>query len=246
MGLTQVLSVEDVKANMPYFVEWRPALWTPAVRWLIDDPKRFAGKSVLDLGCRYGRMSCFFGLLGATVTGVELEGVSLEKAWAEADRWHLGHRVQFLNYDGNPLNIPGDGYDFIFTKSVLVVVPELDTFLVALSHKLNSGGELMMAENLAGGAFLNFLRRVIIHRRWRDLEDNFHGIDAAFLDTVGQVFDISAFRTYYGLVGTIRAWKESVGGPVNLSLVGLPHANRASKYDVNNGILGVVDQWRTR
>jgi hypothetical protein len=57
------------------------------------------------------------------------------------------------------------------------------------------------------GAFLNFLRRAIIHRRWHDLEDSFHGIDVAFLDTVGQVFDIIAYRTYYGLVGAIRAYK---------------------------------------
>lgn len=202
--------------NLSYFVEWRPALWAPAVRWLIEDPKRFAGKRVLDLGCRHGRMSCFFGLLGAEVTGVELECVSLEKAWEEADRWHVRDRVQFINYDGNPLNIPGPDYDFVFTKSVLVVVPELDKFLAALSNKLNSGGELIMAENLAGGPLLNLLRRAIIHRHWHGFEDQFHGVDANFLATVGRTFDIVALRAYYGLVASIRAHKKPCDGQIHL------------------------------
>jgi SAM-dependent methyltransferase len=202
------LNIEDVKANLSYFVEWRPALWAPAVNWLIGDPMRFAGKRVLDLGCRYGRMSCLFGLLDATVTGVELEGVSLARAWREVDHWNLRGQVQFFNYDGHPLNIPGRDYDFILTKSVLVVVPNLDRFLFALSHKLRADGELMMAENLAGGAFLNFLRRVITHRRFQGLEDRFHGVDADFLAMLSQTFDIIGFKTFYGIVSAIRGQKK--------------------------------------
>src|SRR5437763_8245269 len=69
----------SVLARLPYFVDWRPRLWVPTVRWLLGDPARFQGKTVLEFGCRSGRMSCLFGLLGAQVLGVELPDVSLEK-----------------------------------------------------------------------------------------------------------------------------------------------------------------------
>jgi SAM-dependent methyltransferase len=200
-----------VDAKLSYFVEWRPALWTPAVRWLIGAPERFRGKRVLDLGCRYGRMSCLFGLLGADVTGVELEDVSLERARQEAIHWNVAHRVQFVQYNGDPLNIPGFDYDFVFTKSVLVIVPQLSQFLVALADRLKPGGELMMAENFAGSRELAWLRRVLIHRLWSGFDDQFHGVDSDFLATVAQTFDIVAWKCYFGLVASISARKKSRG-----------------------------------
>ena len=89
-------------ACLPYFVEWRPRLWVPAVRWLLGDPARFQGKKVLEMGCGSGRMSCLFGWLGAQVLGVDLPGVSLEQARREAERLGVGERVRFLNCSADP------------------------------------------------------------------------------------------------------------------------------------------------
>ncbi len=209
MGLYN--SAKDINLSYPtlsYFVEWRPLLWTPAVKWLIGDPKRFIGKRVLDLGCRSGRMSCLFGLLGASVTGLELNQVSLHEAWEEAKRWNLIGQVHFEHYDGNPSHIPGDNYDFIFTKSVLVVIDDLGTFLPGLALKLSRDGELLAAENLTGGRFLKFVRRYFIHRRWRGFESRFHGVDLKFLTILNEVFKIVELKRYYGLVIAIRARKR--------------------------------------
>ena len=162
-------------------------------RWstLIDDPTRFTGRTVLDLGCRHGRMSSLFGLLGATVLGVELEGVPLEKAWEEVGRWNVDDRVSFMSYDGNPLNIPGEKYDYIFAKSVLVVVPDLKSFLPRLASKLKGNGELIAAENLAGGNCLSLIRRYWTHHGYSSPEDGFTGVDRRFLDTVNSAFEIT-------------------------------------------------------
>lgn len=190
--------------DLPYFIEWRPMLWTPAVNWLLGNKERFKGKRVLDLGCRYGRMSSLFGLLGAHVLGVEIERVSLDRAREEADRWKVSDKVSFTHYDGNPLHIDGHDYDFIFTKSVLVVVPKLDEFLNSLSKKLASGGEIMMAENISGGTALNAVRKLIIHRDW-GFKDHFHGVNDHFILAVRNAFTIMERRNYYGLVAAIRA-----------------------------------------
>ena len=184
-------------------------LWTPAVRWLIGDTRRFVGKRVLDLGCGHGRMSCLFGLLGATVQGVDLEPTNVAKAREEANRWNLGDRVQFAKCDSEPLHLPGSGYDFVFTKSVLVVVPVVDTFMAGLSQKLKPGAELMLAENLSGSGFLKMLRFGVLHRRDRGFErSSFHGVDQSFLIALGRRFDVVEYKKYYGLVAAIRARKR--------------------------------------
>ena len=194
--------------NLPYFIEWRSMLWTPAVRWILGDPGRFDGKRVLELGCRHGRMSCLFGLMGAEVLGVELNGVSLDVAWQEVDHWDLRNRVSFLHYDGNPSNIKEEGFDYVFSKSVLVVVPDIDRFLTSLLPKLSEGSELMLVENLDGGKFYYFIRRYLIHRQWKDFKDRFHGVDKDFIAQVSGLFSVPEIRNYYGIVAAIRALKK--------------------------------------
>jgi len=77
--------------------------------------------------------------------------VRIKKARAEAPRWGLSDRVSFATYDGNGANIPGADYDYVFTKSVLVVVPDVEGLLHQIRGTLKPGGELLSAENLAGG-----------------------------------------------------------------------------------------------
>ena len=72
--------------NLPRFLE-------DAVRtdtswhgfYLKNFAQQIAGKKVLELGCRTGRMSSLFGLLGAEVVGVDLPNVCLKAAQREAD-----------------------------------------------------------------------------------------------------------------------------------------------------------------
>jgi SAM-dependent methyltransferase len=191
-------------AHLPYFVHWRPRLWGPAVRWLLGDAARFRGKRVLEIGSRTGRMACLFGLLGAEVLGVDLPGVSLDGARREAERWGVGDRVRFLNYDGDPATLPEGKFDFVFTKSVLVLIPDRERFLPALAARMRESGELLAAENVAGGPVLNFLRRAVIHRG-REFVKRSHGVDPAFLAAVDSAFDLVEHRSFFWLVTAIRA-----------------------------------------
>jgi SAM-dependent methyltransferase len=196
----------SVLARLPYFVDWRPRLWVPTVRWLLGDPARFQGKTVLELGCRSGRMSCLFGLLGAEVLGVDLPSVSLEPARQEAVLAGVTDRVRFRNYSGDPATLPEANFDFVFTKSVLVMISPLQPFIAAVALKLKPDGQLLAAENLAGGWLVQFLRRVNMHPcRGKLFRDRFHAVDAAFLATLTESFTIIEQRTSSWLVAGIRA-----------------------------------------
>jgi SAM-dependent methyltransferase len=190
---------------LPYFVHWRPRIWGPAVRWLLDDPGRFQGKKVLDIGSRTGRMACLFGLLGAEVVGVDLLGVPLDGARREAERWGVTDRVRFINYNGDPATLPEGDFDFAFTKSVLVMIPTLESFLAGLALAMRPDGELLAVENVAGGPLLNFLRRAFIHRGRKNFFDRFRGVDDAFLAKVEQSFEIMEAQSYCRLVTALRA-----------------------------------------
>jgi hypothetical protein len=142
-------------------------------------------------------MSCLFGLLGATVVGVDLPHVSLNEAWSEVDRWNLQGRVSFHTYDGSPGHIPGGDYDYIFTKSVLVVIPELEDFLAGLAVKMTPNGELLAVENMVGGRLLSLIRW------WRGYM--LSGVDNDFLCMVNRVLTVTELKTYYGSVAAVRA-----------------------------------------
>jgi SAM-dependent methyltransferase len=200
----------DFINNLAYFVEWKPWIWKPAILYLIDDPNRFINKNVLELGCGKGRLSCLFGLLGANVTGIELEGKSLEVAIAEAGKWNISDRVHFSTYNGDPATLPG-GYDFVLTKSVFITIPSLETFLERLYPKINSSGELLLAENLPFDMFLHRFHREIVrfikgYKRQGLIGFN-HGVNAHFMSILQKSFHIIRLKKFYGLVAAITARK---------------------------------------
>jgi 2-polyprenyl-3-methyl-5-hydroxy-6-metoxy-1,4-benzoquinol methylase len=194
--------------RLAYFVEWRPRLWAPAIRWLLGDPARFQGKKVLEVGCRDGRMSSLFGLLGAEVLGVDLPDVCLKSARLEAAAAGVGNRVRFQNYNGDPDSLRETEFDFVFSKSTLIMISDLKSFVAALSTKLKPGGELLLAENLAGGFMMQLIRRVVHRRRGKLLLDRIHGLDPAFLETLGTVFTITEQQNFFWLVAAIRAQRR--------------------------------------
>jgi 2-polyprenyl-3-methyl-5-hydroxy-6-metoxy-1,4-benzoquinol methylase len=154
-------------------------------------------------------MSCLFGLLGAEVLGLELPDVCLKSARREAESAGVSDHVRFLNYSGDPASLPEGDFDFVFSKSVLVMIPDLKPFVAALASKLKPGGELLLAENLAGGLWMQLIRRVIAQqRRGKSFRERFHGVDAAFLATLGTAFEMAERQNFSWLVAAIRAHRR--------------------------------------
>jgi len=64
--------------SLRYPVKWRPHLWLRPLKYALGDPARFSGWRVLDLGCRFGKMACWFAAQGAIVDGVDVSSSLLK------------------------------------------------------------------------------------------------------------------------------------------------------------------------
>jgi len=147
------------------FVEWGGPVWEQQVaiglKWLGD----LAGMRVLDIGTRYGGMATYLALHGAHVTGLETVAEPLEQARARALALGVADSVNLLTYSGDPADLP-KGFDIVFTKSTLVVMPDLDLAAQGIAASLIPGGRLLAVENARGPLPLH-IARVARHRTLR-------------------------------------------------------------------------------
>ena len=181
------------KSDLRWCAEWHPYLWSGALEKVLGDPGRFRGRRVLELGARSGRMACWFGLQGARVLGLDLEHCDLEPATSYARDLGMGDSVRFANYDGNLFRLDPGEWDFVFTKSVLVVMPVSDA-IPGIRRLLVGGGEYLACENMHLPFGLNRLRRY--HRA---------GFTQRHLELLRRHFSEVRFRRHWGLVAALVA-----------------------------------------
>ncbi len=152
---------------LDYFVEWGTPQWQHLIDWSFTE---FLGKDltnlkVLDIGTRYGKMACLFALLGAKVTGVDIHLDYLQSARLEAQRLKVQDSTCFLQYDGYLSIFGSEMFDIVFTKSVLVLVNELDAYLQDIRRILKPEGKFVFVENGYGNVLLHKMR-ALRHRSW--------------------------------------------------------------------------------
>lgn len=195
--------------RLPYCLEWRQWLWhKPAVR-LLAPFERFKGKRVMEIGARFGKMSCLLAAAGAQVTGVDVWAPSLPVAQEEARKWGVAHRTQFVIYDGEPANLPAGPFDIIFSKSVIVLTnrARVHELLQAFKQRLAPGGVGLFLENSNNWLF-DKVRRYIVHRDEKRYAKQSWGFFPRDLDQFKDEFGSVKARRHLGLV-----WDLQVGGP---------------------------------
>ena len=146
--------------DLAYFSEWGGRSWQALIRTGIGElqgKNSLKGAELLEIGAGTGKMAILFSLLGANVTGIETQEQSLAVAQEEAKKWNAS-RVKFIAYNGDLDMFPDESFDIIFTKSVLVIVPNLGDFLEKISRKLRPNGQAVFIENGRGNVFLHALR----------------------------------------------------------------------------------------
>ena len=181
-------------------VEWRQWLWTAPVRWLIGPPQRFSGARVLDMGCCHGGMSRYFASLGATVDAVDVDAGAIEAARARTRAFAFEQRIRYMNYTGDIESLEPRAYDFVFTKSVLVILGDPANALFGISRRLKPAGCYLAAENLRGGRLTHMIRKRL-HPRW----NNDSGIVTSHFDLFRRNFRNVRSRRYWGAVVAIEA-----------------------------------------
>ena len=200
--------------DMDVFIEWRPWLWREPVLAALGDLRWLHGKRVLDLGCRYGRMTAFFALCGAEAVGVDLHAEGLTRASEIARQWQVQDRTRFIAYDGNPAALTEGPFDLIFTKSVLISIPNLEEFLASIHTALAPDGRIVFVENVRGGAAAMWLRRNVIHRGRGKYLDRYHGITRAQIPLFQRQFDEILIRRRRCVIYTITGRKHATHGPI--------------------------------
>jgi SAM-dependent methyltransferase len=189
------------RLSLDYFVGWGgPPVVQLVKRALETLGTDLTGLRVLDIGFGHGQMSCLFALLGAQVVAVDTHDVTLPEAEAEAKRWGVSERIEFTRYSGDPGTIQQADFDIAFTKSVLLLVPELEVFLRALSTKLRPRGHVAFIENGFHNP-LGILGRRIVHWLRHNQASDYPGVSMynwhlpaylspARINIVRNVFDV--------------------------------------------------------
>jgi len=202
----QILDTADALRRLDYCLEWRPWLWRQAAINLLSPFEQFRGKRVLEVGARFGKMSCLLASAGAIVTGMDVAADAIEKAKLEAARWGVDERVTFAAYDGDGRNLPPGPFDIIFSKSVLVLIRKdrLPDLLLQLRSRLAPGGAGLFLEN-ANNWFLDLLRKHVVHRREKKWDLVHWGFYPENLSIVERAFGPLSVRRFNSIVWAIRS-----------------------------------------
>lgn len=195
--------------HLDWFTEWGGSAWTGIVRQAIRDclGTQLDGQRVLELGPRRGRVSCLFALLGAHVVAADLNPSSIAVAQETARSLGVESRVRFVHSDGRPETLPETDFDIVFTKSVLVVTPDLVQTLNCLHSVTKAGGRCVFAENGLGGRFLRLMRYIKHFRKWDYSRARY--FEKRNIDLINRYFDVRIVRhnripPIYLLAGTKR------------------------------------------
>ena len=199
---------EDHLDNLSYFVEWGGKSWQRLTKMAIHElqcREQLKNAQILEIGTRYGKMAVLFSLLGARVTALDISAAALDIARREAANWGRTD-IEFIAYDGDLDIVADDSFDVVFTKSVLVVVPQLQAFLHKLSCKLKPGGSVVFLENARGNGLLHALRR-LRHRKWEFQRANY--FTDREIGLIGSIFQVDrvikvAFPPAYLLIARKR------------------------------------------
>ncbi len=149
-------------------------------------------KRVLDIGCGLGAIAVLLvDQYGAgSVHGIDVETHLIEHCRRRAKKAARGDRISFELVKPGPLKFEDESFDVVFTKDVIVHVPDKPTFYQDIFRLLKPGGIFVGSDWLRGGKgacstlAAKWLEYVHLDFQMKNLEQTRSAIEAVGFDHV--------------------------------------------------------------
>lgn len=118
-------------------------------RYLISEVEQLTPGVALDLGCSQGLDAIWLAQHGWQVTGVDVSGIALERARANAAQLGLADRIVFEQHD-LAVSFPGGVYDLVsaqFLHSPVAGPGERERILRRATEAVAPGGHLLVVSH---------------------------------------------------------------------------------------------------
>jgi 2-polyprenyl-3-methyl-5-hydroxy-6-metoxy-1,4-benzoquinol methylase len=124
----------DEVEQRKYFVEPHIPAFADFARW--------AGKSVLEIGCGLGTDATNFARAGARYVGVDVSEVSLELARKRFEIFGLTGEFIFSNAETLPAQLAADSFDLVYSFGVIHHTPNPRAVIESARRVIRPDGEL--------------------------------------------------------------------------------------------------------
>lgn len=141
-------------ANRPMFVNLLASEWFPAVPGLVDRLRAAPPARVVDVGCGTGwsSISIARGFPAAVVTGLDLDGASIEEARANAVEAGVADRVAFEARDAADPRLAGS-FDLVCAFETIHDMVDPVGALAAMRGLRDDGATVLVADERVADAF---------------------------------------------------------------------------------------------
>jgi SAM-dependent methyltransferase len=166
--MTAADNAECAENTLAYYLEWAPEFWEPPFRFgLSHVGPDLAGKKVLEIGPRRGRMCAWFAERGAMVVGGDLRWGFMAEAREESARAARPFYLAQLRAEELPFK--DETFDLIFTKSTFIYF-DRPAALREMLRVLKRGGRVWLVENMRYNPLALLLRLSRLARGFRYAE----------------------------------------------------------------------------
>ena len=122
------------------YVEYYDEFYAESRRGM--DYGKYAGKSVLEVGCGLGANAMHFAQAGANVTAIDLSDTSVRCAKQLFAYRGLAATIEQGNAE--KLGYPDESFDMVCSLGVLMLVPNIELAVSEIHRVLKPGGEVMV------------------------------------------------------------------------------------------------------
>ena len=186
---------------------WRQDFYAPIFRHVLPEMGDLEGKRVLELGCGPGGSAVIFAQKGAQVLAVDILQDEVEKTIQMAKTYSVSDRVKAVVMDAENLACRSESFDFVFSKSVLVMT-EHEVVAAESARVLKRDGKAIFLENLKYHPLVYLYRKLFL-----PYSSSIKFISHSDIQRIGRHFSILDHREFHLLSIGSLFWRKLIKSP---------------------------------